>query len=45
MSAVARVEFVSDMVVGVRWINIVVLSAYAPSHEKGYYPNDSFMRN
>ena len=46
VSAVKRVEFVSDMVSYIdqrgRWCNIIVLNVQAPSKEKRYDSKDSF---
>jgi hypothetical protein len=48
MSAFQRVESVSDMVLYIilrgRWIDIVVLNAYAPAEDKIYYVKDSFYK-
>jgi len=49
LSAVARVEFVSDRVSYIvprgRWCNFIILNVHAPSEEKNYDSKDRFLRN
>jgi hypothetical protein len=35
VSAIKRVEFVSDIVLRGRWCNIIVMNVHAPTEEKG----------